>query len=101
MTYKSQSYHALEAQISRLDRAKDLIDTAKTFRSMKFGGSMTVSTGSKMYQPSDFGVHSVTLKDGHLKQKTLDMLAEYFEVEAEKVMAEEVKDFDVKEATKC
>lgn len=101
MSYKSADYHNLEAQISRLERAKDLIDIAKTFRSMKFGGSMTLSTASKMYQPADFGVHEVTLTDGRLKHMTLDMLAEYFMAEADKVLGEEVKDFDVRGAAKC
>lgn len=94
--YESPAYWELKKQIQHWETVRRFVDLARTFRSMAYGGDLTISS-----EPSQHGSggHEVTLRDS-MRTDALEYLASQCEVLALKINTSKPKDVDVSEACK-
>jgi hypothetical protein len=95
--YESPAYWELKKEISHWKTVREYIDLARTFRSMAYGESLTLSSENGPYTADS--KHSVTLRDS-LRADCLNFLAQRCEDLAVKIAEAEPKPFDIREACK-
>lgn len=95
--YESPAYWELNKHITHWKTVREYIDLARTFRSMAYGSSLTLSSQNGPYT-SD-AAHTVTLKDS-LRVDCLHFLAQQCEDLAVSVSEGEPKPFDIRKACK-
>jgi hypothetical protein len=95
--YKADAYHKLERHITHLETVRRYVDLARTFRSMAYGGTLSLSSTNGQY--SHDSAHEVTLTDS-LRTDALNFLAQRCEDIAAKLDAGESPNIDIREACK-
>ena len=94
--YEAPAYWELKKHIGHWEAIRRYVDLARTFRSMAYGGDLTLSSGPAGYGGND---HEVTLRDS-LRTDALEFLAEQCEETALKISNSPPKNFNVREACK-
>jgi len=100
MSYESEDYRNLKAEIARLDTIRAFVDLARQFQGLKYRGQMTVSSGPKSgpYEPSVDGI-TLNIPDD-LKAAIIKEATAWCIDWAQQSASAETKAFDIVEAVK-